>query len=202
MIRRPPRSTRTDTLFPYTTLFRSLPVGALDQRDHPVEEALAWADRDAHLNPVRNHPGARRHRRTVAARLAYHGCALARDRGLVDQRDTLDDLAIGGDQVAGLDDHDFVDRQLRCPDDAIDTADADELLGLQLIARGPQRCRLRLATPLGDRLGEVAEPDGEPQPDDRLDPKADRPPPPIRPEQRRGGKTGVNRCGLRWTLEQ
>src|SRR3546814_7810831 len=26
MIRRPPRSTRTDTLFPYTTLFRSLSV--------------------------------------------------------------------------------------------------------------------------------------------------------------------------------
>src|SRR3546814_10504876 len=31
MIRRPPRSTRTDTLFPYTTLFRSIarPVGQL-----------------------------------------------------------------------------------------------------------------------------------------------------------------------------
>src|SRR3546814_16827927 len=28
MIRRPPRSTRTDTLFPYTTLFRS-PISAL-----------------------------------------------------------------------------------------------------------------------------------------------------------------------------
>src|SRR3546814_16703223 len=27
MIRRPPRSTRTDTLFPYTTLFRSPPAG-------------------------------------------------------------------------------------------------------------------------------------------------------------------------------
>src|SRR3546814_3224933 len=27
MIRRPPRSTRTDTLFPYTTLFRSLQFG-------------------------------------------------------------------------------------------------------------------------------------------------------------------------------
>src|SRR3546814_3646210 len=27
MIRRPPRSTRTDTLFPYTTLFRSRPAG-------------------------------------------------------------------------------------------------------------------------------------------------------------------------------
>src|SRR3546814_6426567 len=30
MIRRPPRSTRTDTLFPYTTLFRSR-VGVLDE---------------------------------------------------------------------------------------------------------------------------------------------------------------------------
>src|SRR3546814_10615697 len=35
MIRRPPRSTRTDTLFPYTTLFRSL-RGALGEitQDH------------------------------------------------------------------------------------------------------------------------------------------------------------------------
>src|SRR3546814_7957587 len=28
MIRRPPRSTRTDTLFPYTTLFRSIAVNS------------------------------------------------------------------------------------------------------------------------------------------------------------------------------
>src|SRR3546814_14316410 len=39
MIRRPPRSTRTDTLFPYTTLFRSVGVtqAALDSfdRDKP-----------------------------------------------------------------------------------------------------------------------------------------------------------------------
>src|SRR3546814_14570067 len=36
MIRRPPRSTRTDTLFPYTTLFRSLRW--LWETDRPVEE--------------------------------------------------------------------------------------------------------------------------------------------------------------------
>src|SRR3546814_14009305 len=30
MIRRPPRSTRTDTLFPYTTLFRSSPSSTLN----------------------------------------------------------------------------------------------------------------------------------------------------------------------------
>src|SRR3546814_1898939 len=32
MIRRPPISTRTDTLFPYTTLFRACPAGAWPQR--------------------------------------------------------------------------------------------------------------------------------------------------------------------------
>src|SRR3546814_4660145 len=32
MIRRPPRSTRTDTLFPYTTLFRSIAFCALSSR--------------------------------------------------------------------------------------------------------------------------------------------------------------------------
>src|SRR3546814_642796 len=35
MIRRPPRSTRTDTLFPYTTLFRSLQVGGQEGKGYP-----------------------------------------------------------------------------------------------------------------------------------------------------------------------
>src|SRR3546814_15397753 len=37
MIRRPPRSTRTDTLFPYTTLFRSF----LDQRRLSCAQRMA-----------------------------------------------------------------------------------------------------------------------------------------------------------------
>src|SRR3546814_16717813 len=44
MIRRPPRSTRTDTLFPYTTLFRSLEAEGADAVElrfvEPVEEIL------------------------------------------------------------------------------------------------------------------------------------------------------------------
>src|SRR3546814_7612120 len=48
MIRRPPRSTRTDTLFPYTTLFRS------------------WLDRCGHMLTNRARRG---YRATV---LAYH----------------------------------------------------------------------------------------------------------------------------------
>src|SRR3546814_2891813 len=38
MIRRPPRSTRTDTLFPYTTLFRSHQVG-LEEKARLLREA-------------------------------------------------------------------------------------------------------------------------------------------------------------------
>src|SRR3546814_15906959 len=37
MIRRPPRSTRTDTLFPYTTLFRS-PLTDADVQAAPAEQ--------------------------------------------------------------------------------------------------------------------------------------------------------------------
>src|SRR3546814_14735939 len=35
MIRRPPRSTRTDTLFPYTTLFRSMPDSTMSKSPLP-----------------------------------------------------------------------------------------------------------------------------------------------------------------------
>src|SRR3546814_3545156 len=45
MIRRPPRSTRTDTLFPYTTLFRSQgygrPGGQSDDQDHQYRRPSA-----------------------------------------------------------------------------------------------------------------------------------------------------------------
>src|SRR3546814_4437358 len=42
MIRRPPRSTRTDTLFPYTTLFRS--VVRLGGFATPHHRGSAWGD--------------------------------------------------------------------------------------------------------------------------------------------------------------
>src|SRR3546814_14220087 len=43
MMRRPPRSTRTDTLFPYTTRFRSWRIDALDEGDGRL--FLVFADR-------------------------------------------------------------------------------------------------------------------------------------------------------------
>src|SRR3546814_3575527 len=41
MIRRPPRSTRTDTLFPYTTLFRSAKMTSRAGRRSPTSSATS-----------------------------------------------------------------------------------------------------------------------------------------------------------------
>src|SRR3546814_19585043 len=43
MIRRPPRSTRTDTLFPYTTLFRSHALANLDRKAQRLQVGGAGA---------------------------------------------------------------------------------------------------------------------------------------------------------------
>src|SRR3546814_13974027 len=48
MIRRPPRSTRTDTLFPYTTLFRSLRI-AKRRLDAGVTSALDFRQAESLL---------------------------------------------------------------------------------------------------------------------------------------------------------
>src|SRR3546814_6386591 len=60
MIRRPPRSTRTDTLFPYTTLFRSLQPVRLSGKLRPK-----W--------PVSSeHPGRVHHRNAaISVRLGH-----------------------------------------------------------------------------------------------------------------------------------
>src|SRR3546814_15209889 len=51
MIRRPPRSTRTDTLFPYTTLFRSIVAGGSDDR-----QRIAGGGEAAEIGVARAHP--------------------------------------------------------------------------------------------------------------------------------------------------
>src|SRR3546814_1827794 len=48
MIRRPPRSTRTDTLFPYTTLFRSRGRGSAERTSE------SWRERTRSRRPVRS----------------------------------------------------------------------------------------------------------------------------------------------------
>src|SRR3546814_13645361 len=75
MIRRPPRSTRTATLFPYTTLFRS--------RRAIAEPAVDEADRSRGARPAENafaaRRGRQRHAPARAETLAVDEAALAVD---------------------------------------------------------------------------------------------------------------------------
>ena len=106
----------------------------------------------------------------VAAGLADDRRGLAGDRRLVDAGDALDDVAVAGDDLAGLDDDDVAERQLRR---RRPTPHAAGLARRQSISRRAtvsvlalrSVVGLGLAAALGDRLGEVGEEHGEPQPD-------------------------------------
>src|SRR3546814_2027118 len=52
MKRRPPRSTRTDTLFPYTTLFRSRTRPHADRQKHDVHHAETRHRQRAQQHPA------------------------------------------------------------------------------------------------------------------------------------------------------
>src|SRR3546814_11076441 len=53
MLRRPPRSTRTDTLFPYTTLFRAVPQGQCGGCRGGVPQPVVDDGPDAASSPPR-----------------------------------------------------------------------------------------------------------------------------------------------------
>src|SRR3546814_11308964 len=61
MIRRPPRSTRTDTLFPYTTLFRSRELRAPKRHHHgPAGSRVAERHTDHRVGPRLRRTGDRK----------------------------------------------------------------------------------------------------------------------------------------------
>src|SRR3546814_16161895 len=93
MIRRPPRSTRTDTLFPYTTLFRSESLRL--QRDDPETDERDQIDHEdlgfdmLPLRIARHYRGADRgHERRQRRPLFGRAAAIDRDA----HRDTPDGI--------------------------------------------------------------------------------------------------------------
>src|SRR3546814_20282837 len=103
MIRRPPRSTRTDTLSPYTTLFRSLSqrprLALLRRRDRPARERQArQVHRLGALRPLRRRHFRHRHRQILAATGLD---ALMDHRPLNPDADTPENLVVLGNGMAG-----------------------------------------------------------------------------------------------------
>src|SRR3546814_2559647 len=54
MIRRPPRSTRTDTLFPYTTLFRSWNGGSAWNAGRRFDDRTRWQRSEEHTSELQS----------------------------------------------------------------------------------------------------------------------------------------------------
>ena len=155
-------------------VWRLLALGAFDERNHAVEEGRALGGRDAYANPIGQNLRAAGHGRAVAARLADDGRRFAGDRGLVDRGDAFDHLAVRRNDVAGLDEHDVADAQRLARNQLVVARRLVlEELGLRLAARAPERVRLSLAAALRDRLGEVGEQHGDPQPQDDLEREAE-----------------------------
>src|SRR3546814_9295458 len=115
MIRRPPRSTRTDTLFPYTTLFRSAGLlvhdGRVHQLDVPdrridvarVAVRLVYVDLALEQAPVSPHVEGVGAAVGIAGlqgvRLAEHLPVLAHPGAVAQHRDVAGDVALVGAQL-------------------------------------------------------------------------------------------------------
>ena len=140
------------------------PLGALDQGDHALEERLArflgHLDHEAIGEQLR----ASGHGRAVAARLADDGRRLAGDGRLVDRGDPCDDLAVGRHDLAG-EDLDHVTAGELGRRHLLEAAVGQAPVSDRRRARRAQRLGLGLAAALGNRLGEVGEEHGQPQPE-------------------------------------
>ena len=144
-----------------------LPLGAFHQGDHPVQGRLARVGADTYQQPVGHHLGVAGHRRAIAAGLADHRRRFAGDGGLVDRRHPFDDFAVAGNHLAGLDPYHVALAQA-AGSDALETAVGAPLIGGEALAAGLETVRAGLATPLGERFGEIGEEHGEPQPEGDL----------------------------------
>ena len=91
---------------------RLLALRAFDQRNHPVEKAVALFHRDANDNAVAQHARAAGDGAAVAAALANDRRRFAGDGGFIHAGDAFDDVAVGGNDVARFAHHEVALLQI------------------------------------------------------------------------------------------
>src|SRR3546814_12572890 len=105
MIRRPPRSTRTDTLFPYTTLFRSVRARGVGRCGTELQGALRRGDGEADDHRVEPSIAGGGLARGTRGREAADGGELARLRLVPEHQAVLGQERLGpGPAQAGFED--------------------------------------------------------------------------------------------------
>ena len=135
---------------------------------------LAGVGGDADLDLVGEHGGAAGDGRAVAAGFADDRGGFAGDGRFVHRRRAFDDLAVGGDQLVGVDDEQVALAERFGRHDLDRCRPACSLLADGFGAALAQRIGLGLAAALGHRLGEVREEHREPEPQRDLQHEAER----------------------------
>ncbi len=149
-----------------------LPGGALDQRDHPVDEAVPGARGDPHDDRVRQDGRAPGDTGPVTARLPEHRGRFTGDGRLVHHRRAVDHVTVGRNQLPRLDEHEVERLEFgRGYDLGLGAAQVRPVGPVleperdRVRTRLAQRLGLGAAATFGDGLGEVGEQDRQPQPD-------------------------------------
>ena len=148
---------------------RLAPLRALDHRDHPVDERLAGIDGDSARRSSRRArvPPVTAEKSPPDSRITGADSPVTADSST--EATPSIDLAIARYEIAGLDQHDVALAQLfgGLGIDSASMARLAQPLRPHLLAHRAQGRRLRLAATLGERLGEIREEHGEPQPQRR-----------------------------------
>ena len=150
-----------------------LALGALDELDHAIEKGRAGGGGDPHADPVGQHLGSTGDRRAVAAGLPDDRRGFTGDRRFVDRRDAFDDLAVGWNDVAGLDKHDLAHFQLirrfGLPEVVGGVVGIEQDFCSRVAARAAESIGLSFAAAFRDGFGKVCKQQRGPQPQHDLE---------------------------------
>ncbi len=139
-------------------------LGALDERDHTIEERVAPFGCDANHDPVRENTRSSCHRGSVPAGLANDWRGFTRDRRFIHRGHAFYDLSVRGNDVARFA-HDQVTSNKICRRHTIFTTVWVEPTRVGLDAHPAESFGLSLTPSLGYCFGKVGEEHRERQPD-------------------------------------
>ncbi len=132
-----------------------------DQGNHAVKKTAAFLDGDTNDNAVAQHAGATRHRAPIAAAFANHRGRFASDGGFINTGDSLNDIAIGGNNVARFADDEVSLLQRRRGNFFL--APVDQAARNRFFPCSAQAGGLGFATAFCNRFGKISEQHREPE---------------------------------------
>ena len=145
---------------------RFLSLRTFDERDHAIEKSVAFVHRDANNDAIAQHARPARHRTAISATLPNDRRRFTRDGCLVHARDSFNDVAVRGNDVARLTNNGVALLQIRCRNFFFATVSQP---ARHCGCAHAAQCRgLRFAATFCHRFREIGKEHREPEPDCEL----------------------------------